>query len=153
MFYSTGRFLMGIVTVGLVLVISVQIMMGFEQTRDYLRWAEGRLGIIDQPEAQQVSSVISEDSVTIKLLNSGDYPDVRVLLNNESAYYFETEYVQIPVWDGDLLILDTRGINEALWFEVIDFSPNVSSIKRGQQFRLKNEMEVIEVIVEQGNRF
>ncbi len=144
---------MGIVTVGLVLVISVQIMMGFEQTRDYLRWAEGRLGIIDQPEAQQVSSVISEDSVTIKLLNSGDYPDVRVLLNNESAYYFETEYVQIPVWDGDLLILDTRGINEALWFEVIDFSPNVSSIKRGQQFRLKNEMEVIEVIVEQGNRF
>ncbi len=144
---------MGIVTVGLVLVISVQIMMGFEQTRDYLRWAEGKLGIIDQPEAQQVSSVISEDSVTIKLLNSGDYPDVRVLLNNESAYYFETEYVQIPVWDGDLLILDTRGINEALWFEVIDFSPNVSSIKRGQQFRLKNEMEVIEVIVEQGNRF
>lgn len=153
MFHSTGRFVMGIIAVGLVLLISVQIMMEFDQTRSYLKWVEGRLGIIDLPEVREVSSYIPEETVTIKMLNSGEYSDARVLMNNERDYHFQTKIVQIPVTDGDLLIIDTRGIDEALWFEIIAFSETITSLKQNQQFRVRNDLQVIEIKIDYKDRY
>lgn len=149
MLNTTGRFLLGFITIGLVLLISIQILLGFEQTKNYLHWAESQLGIIKEqiyPQSiQKVSQTTSNENVTVRLLNSGTYPGVRVLVNNERAFYFKNSTVQIPVNAGDLLIIDTRGIETALWFEIIDYSAKIISLQKGQQFRVRNDFQVIEI--------
>lgn len=149
MLNTTGRFLLGIITIGLVLLISIQILLGFDQTKSYLHWAERQVGVIKEQifptNIQKVSQATASESVTVKLLNSGNYPGVRILVNNERAVYFTNSTIQIPVKTGDLLIIDTRGIEQALWFEIIDYSSKVSSLQKGQQFRVRNDLKVIEI--------
>ncbi|AZR72752.1 hypothetical protein BBF96_04700 [Anoxybacter fermentans] len=150
---ATGRFLMGLITVGLVLLITIQLMMGFEQTRHYLKWVESQVYELIDPDLKKVAVVIPEEYVILELLNPGNFSEVRVLVNNEKVYYFNHSIVRIPVKDGDLLIIDTRGIETALWFEVRNYSKRVSNLKIGQQFRVKNGLEVIYIKLHDETKF
>ena len=157
MLNTTGRFLLGIITIGLVLLISIQILLGFDQTKHYLHWAESQLGIIKEQiypvSIQKVSQSTSSEHVTIKLLNPGSYPGVRILINNERALYFKNSTLQIPVKSGDLLIIDTRGTESALWFEIIDYSAKIISLKKGQQFRVRDDFQVIEITCQEDVKY
>ncbi|MCK4259038.1 MAG: hypothetical protein KAX49_08675 [Halanaerobiales bacterium] len=148
----TDRFIKWIVTVGLILLITIQIMMRFDGTQHYLKLVESRIQGWVGTEVKEVVVFNREEYITLKLLN-GAIHKARVLLNNERDYYFSKSTIQIPVKDGDLLILDTRGISEALWFEVIDFSDKITSLKFGQQFRVKNDLQVISIEVNSQRKF
>ena len=137
--------MIGILTVGLILLITVQLMMEFDKTKIYLNWVESQVGEFFGPELEQVAVVSTNDYVVIELLNPGEYSTARVLVNNDRAFYFQRRLVKVPVTNDDLLIIDTRGIDKALWFEVIDFSKNVTSLEKGQQFRVKDGLKVIDI--------
>lgn len=148
------RFMKGIITIGLVLLITIQLMMGFDQTRNMLRWVEGQIHEVVDPEVQQVSTTMEYDQyVTLKLLNPGDYSKARILVNNEYAYNFDQRVVKVPVKNNDLLIFDTRSYLEAVWFEVLNFSQEITNLKEGQQFRVKCGFETIPIEVKYQSKF
>lgn len=148
------RFMKGIITIGLVLLITIQLMLGFDQTHNILRWVEGQIYEIVDPKVQQVSTTVECDQyVTLKLLNPGDYSKARVLVNNEYAYDFEQRVVKVPVKSDDLLIFDTRSYLEAIWFEVLNFSPEITNLKVGQQFRIKCGFETVPIEVKYQSKF
>ncbi len=149
----TDRFIKGLITVGLVLLISIQIMMRFDVSKNYLMWVESQVHDILGHEVQEVAVLTKEDYVIIKLLNSGSYSQARVMVNNERAYYFTKPTLKIPVNDGDLLILDTRCYSEGLWFEIIDVSDQINNLQYGQQFRVKKDLQSIMVEIGQRSKF
>lgn len=137
----------------LVLLISVQILLNFDQTRAILRIAEDRIIGVRQSPAKEVAVVTNDAYISLKLLNLGNYSQARVFVNNERAFNFDEPILQIPVNNGDFIILDSRGIKDALWIEVIDFSENIQGIKKGQQFRVKDGLETFSIIIREKQKF
>lgn len=124
-----------------------------EEARQYLRTLESRVHNLVEPEIHQVAMMGTDKYVTIKLLNPGSFPTARVFVNNERAINFTTSVVKIPVKNGDFLILDTRGISDPIWFEVQDFSEEITTLRLGQQFWVKNNLEVVAIEVEAPVKF
>lgn len=146
MLHRTERFVLGLLTVGLILLVAIQMMMTNEEARDYLQMVQGRIQSLFNPEAQPVAMMgEGEEYVTIKLVNQRPYSQARVMVNNERAFSFEQSSLQVPVNIGDFLILDTRGIADALWFEIADVSEGITSIQVGKQYRVFDGLEVIPV--------
>ncbi|MCG8642466.1 MAG: hypothetical protein MI862_22255 [Desulfobacterales bacterium] len=127
--------------------------MNFDQTRSLLRLAEDRIIGSRQNPVKEVAVVANDAYVSLKLLNPVDYSLARVFVNNERVFSFDEPVLQIPVNNGDFIILDTRGIKDALWFEVIDFSENVFSLKKGQQFRVKNGLETFSITLRDQKKY
>lgn len=152
MLHRTERFVLWLLTVGLILLVSIQMMMTNEEARAYLQVVEGRIQSLIRPEARPVSLVEAEEHVTFKLLNKGSFSKARVIINSEQAFYFQQSALRVPVNSGDFLILDTRGISDALWFEVVDVSQGISSVKVGQQYRVCNGLEVVPVETVQASK-
>lgn len=144
--HRTERFVLWLLTVGLIFLVAIQMMMTNEEARDYLLMVEGQVKSLFPPVAQPVAMIEEGDEhITIKVLNRNSYSKARVMLNNEQAFYFEQGSLQIPVNHGDFLILDTRGVPEAMWFEITAVSDGITSVEVGQQYRVLDGLAVLPV--------
>lgn len=145
MFRRTERFVIGILTVGLILLITVQLMMQTEETKSTLVRIESKLHALIGQEVEEVAMMNSDGFVTLKLMNQGYFPQARVLVNNERAYYFKGDTIKIPVNNSDMLIIDTRGISHSLSFRVVDHSTSITSLQQGLEIRVCDSLSVFPI--------
>lgn len=148
MLRSTERFLVGLMTIGMILLITVQLMMQSSEPRSYIQELESKIRNLTGTEVQEVAMLNSDGFVTLKLITKGHYPQARVLVNNDQAYYFDKGPVKIPVNSTDMLIFDTRGIKTDLWFKVLDFSTGITNVRSGQEFHVYDGCAVFPIQME-----
>jgi hypothetical protein len=86
--------------------------------------------------------------IELKVLNLSekDKAKVKILVNNQLQRNFGGGAVRLFVQDGDKIILDTREVNQGLWFEVTDSSNNIQSYQKGEQFWIKNNIKELETV-------
>lgn len=134
MLRRTERFLVGLMTIGMILLITVQLMMQSGEPRSYIQQLESKIRSLTGTEVQEVAMLNSDGFITLTLLTKGYYPQARVLVNNDKAYYFTKGPVKVPVNHSDMIIFDTRGIKTNLRFKVLDYSVGITNVRSGQEF-------------------
>ncbi|ADL12551.1 hypothetical protein [Acetohalobium arabaticum] len=99
-------------------------------------------------EVTQSESVTTDKQgiVELKVLNSTTDQQIKVFINKKLRKTFSKGQARILVEPGDKIILDTRGINKGLWFQVTALSDNLQNFNGGERFWIKNDLYTLEEV-------
>ncbi len=144
-FEKVGRFFVNLMVVGLILLVSVQILMGNENFQNRFEMAENFINnIFDQPE-QQLARVTYEEETSrdrttgilrLSIISRTSAPEVWLRQNGQRVSNFADGEVIIEAEDDDLITVDLTQYERTLWFEVTSISPEITSFQNGEQFRI-----------------
>ncbi|SJZ54786.1 hypothetical protein [Selenihalanaerobacter shriftii] len=96
-----------------------------------------------KPANQANLAVIAEQQgiIELKILNSNNASQVKVLVNNQVRGTFKDDRFRLRVKNGDEIILDSKMINKGLWVKVTNLSDNIQNFQEGEQFWVKNNLK------------
>jgi len=141
-FEKVGRFFVKLMIIGLILLISVQLIGQNEQYQERLQIAESFIkGYFNQP-VQEVTKVTHQESpgnleiIEVSLISGASIPEVWLMSNGERIGNFQEGKVSTEVSEGDLLTIDARDYNQILWLEISFISSDIVTFQPGKQFRI-----------------
>ena len=140
------KFLVNFIILGLILLISLQLIMKNDSSYQRLKDFEYsfRSGFQDN-QAIEVSTgvqnyeetrLFADSKLLINVLEEDYLPQVWLVKNGERISDFSTGSVEIDINDGDFLLIDSRFYDGPLLFEIEELSPNIRTWHTGQEFRL-----------------
>ncbi|MCK8816921.1 hypothetical protein MWH28_05975 [Natroniella sulfidigena] len=141
------RILFRIVGVGLVLLITVQIILAspdFNFNRDLIADLPGVSLLLGESEyqfgepAQEVFSA-PEEQMRIVIQGRLDLPEAKLVVNGEVRDNFAGGVAQVSVRNGDKVIIDTRGIERGMWIRIDELSAGLYPFEIDQQFWVQDE--------------
>jgi hypothetical protein len=142
-FQKLERFFVNVIIIGLVVLISFQILMKNDTTyRNIKDWEFALRNFLGfKQKTEQVTGLEEERSgmITIDLLQDLSLPQVYLIINGQRVADFSEGVVKLKVDEGDLLKIDARFYDRSLWFEITSLSLNIRNWQVGQQFRIKGE--------------
>ncbi|PRX27463.1 hypothetical protein BX659_11652 [Orenia metallireducens] len=146
------RLVLTTIIIGFIIVVGVQMVLTNPNFKDSLIaklpkvediLAFGQREDFKEKAQAVFTTVEQEDYIVISLQNKVSYPEVKVIMNGQVIGDFSKGYLKVNIEEGDYLTIDTRGINDGLWFEVTGISNGIKSFRRGQQFWLKDELKTL----------
>ncbi|WP_408956526.1 hypothetical protein [Natroniella sp. ANB-PHB2] len=142
------RILLKIVVVGLVLLVTVQIIL---VNPDFDRTLISNLPLVNSllgeeyhfgEPAQEVFSA-PEEELRVTIQGQLDLPEAKLIVNGEVKDSFAGGVAQIRVRNGDRVIIDTRGIERGLWIRIDELSGVLYPFEREQQFWVQDEYKTL----------
>ncbi|MGM0471188.1 MAG: hypothetical protein ACQEQI_02760 [Bacillota bacterium] len=92
-------------------------------------------------------SVVGEVAgrVELKILNSNvdNLEQIKIFVNDQFRTSFSDEQLKLEVRPGDKIMLDTRNIEQGLWFQVTALSANIQNFKQEEQFWVQNDLYLL----------
>jgi len=142
------RFFLYLIMIALILVLSIQIIMQDNDSYLKLKKYEYTIRNFFNKRAELVEVIDKKKTglIIIDLLQSKSLPQVYILKNNKRVSNFSKGYVILDVRDGDFIEIDASNYKNALWFEITEINKNISSLKKGKQFRIENNKIALGVI-------
>ena len=144
-FEKVGRFFVNLMIVGLILLVSIQIIMGNEEYQNRLQMAENFIKSYFQQPVPEVTRVTQHERehkleiIEVSLISNASIPEVWLMKNGERVANFADGKVRLEVSEGDLLTIDSREFTNTLWFKITFISDDIISFQQGNQFRISGE--------------
>ncbi len=141
-FEKVGKFFVKLMIIGLILLISVQLIGQNEQYQERLQIAENFIKSYFNQPVQEVIKVTQQETpgnleiVEISLISGASIPEVWLMNNGQRIDNFQGGKVRTEVSGGDLLTIDARDYNQILWLEISFISSDIVSFQTGKQFRI-----------------
>ena len=99
-------------------------------------------------EVVQVNTLeqIQEGVIVIHLIPEVSLPQVWVLKNGKKEVNFSSGYVVCHVNQGDLLTIDSRYYDDALWYKITSLSSTIKSLELGELYRTSGDTTSLGII-------
>lgn len=147
-----GKSLMRLTIIGLVALVVIQGLMTRDSIRFYLSLGEQWEG---KPLATPVSAVKDSPRTTIPTVQSAvgtidvvltDYaalPEVKVLVNGETAAVFKGRRVRLRVVPGDVVEVDATSYTKPVRFRIEKISQNLEFPRAGMEYTAKQSIVMV----------
>ncbi|MFW5981709.1 MAG: hypothetical protein ACOCQO_00725 [Halanaerobiaceae bacterium] len=144
------KFLVNFIVIGLILLISLQLIMRNDTGYQRIRNLENSIkSVFREEEAIEVTTqeeISQKGTMLISIVDEMSIPQVWMVKNGERISDFSRGFVEIELIEGDFLLIDAKFYDQPLWLEVKEISPNISSWHKGQQFRISTEEKRLGVV-------
>ncbi|MEJ6952169.1 hypothetical protein [Natronospora cellulosivora (SeqCode)] len=144
------KFLVNFIVIGLILLISLQLIMRTDMGYQRIKNLEYSLrNVLHEDETVEVFArpqSFSEGKILISLEQDYSLPQVWLVKNGTRVANFSAGFVEIAISEGDFLLIDSKFYDQALTLEIKEISPNVRSWHVGQQFRVFSEEKRLGVV-------
>ncbi|WP_018249670.1 hypothetical protein [Orenia marismortui] len=144
------RLILIIIVGGFVMLVAAQLILSNPKLKDSLIARIPKVNSIltfgqskdfQEPAKAVFSTKQDRDYLVIALQNKSVENNAKLMMNGQIISDFSRGYVKVDIDEGDYLAIDTRGVEEGLWFEITGMSTSISSFRMGQQFWVRNGLK------------